>query len=114
MKKINKPYFLLMILPFLVGATAMLDPTKPPDISVSLPEEATETGVVELTGTFISHQSKMAMINGQWLKVGDRVGEFAITAITPYTVKLIGQQANIETLKLAPKVKTKIGKDVDR
>src|SRR3990167_5164008 len=90
-------YLLLMILlPGWTGAVEMVDPTRPPD-RVLTPAKAQP---LTLTAIFIYPHKRIAIINGQAVTMGDRVGEFTITSINTYSVELVGSQNNREMLQL--------------
>lgn len=58
-----------------------------------------------ITAIFEFPKYRIAVINGQYLKVGDKIDEFTITTITPYTVELRGPDNTSQVLNLFTQVK---------
>lgn len=88
----------------LAHAQALVDPTRPPATIESSGERETsaDSGPV-LQSVLISPSRKIAIINGQMLKLGDKFGEARVARITENEVVLRnGQQ--MQTLKLFPQV----------
>ena len=101
--------FAFCYLPFATaGAADMLqDPTRPP---ADLSQENTGAPVAsgpQLQSVRISAHQRSAMINGQHVKVGDKLGDARIVMITESEVVLKGSNG-LQTLKLFPDVGKRI------
>jgi MSHA biogenesis protein MshK len=86
-------------------AQGLPDPTRPPAMSESAGEQdasAASSGPV-LQSVLISPSRRIATINGQVLKLGDKFGEARVTKITENEVVLRNGQ-EMQTLKLFPQV----------
>lgn len=81
-----------------MGAVSLVDPTKPPQLSPT--NEITEQKSLNLTAVFIYPAYRLAIINGKAVMVGDKIEEFTVTTITPYTVELSGMNDHKEILQL--------------
>jgi len=102
--------FAFCLLPFAAGAADMLqDPTRPP-AELSAPQgnaAALAPSGPELQSVRISAHQRSAMINGQHVKVGDKLGDARIVMITESEVVLKGSNG-LQTLKLFPDVGKRI------
>ena len=101
----NRTYFILsilsmVVLPLLLGATAMHDPTEPPGY-----QGADAKNPFGLSAIFIYPHRRFAIINGAEMEVGNHLGEYIITTITPNTVELTGNGNTLEVLQLITSVK---------
>lgn len=98
-------YFILsilsIVLPLLLGATIYHDPTEPPGFQGA--ESAKNP--FGLSAIFIYPHQRFAIINGVEMEVGNHLGEYIITTITPNTVELTGNGNKIEVLQLITSVK---------
>lgn len=99
--------FAVPVLWLLMGAVTLRDPTRPPNVTT--PAEGTAAQASgqgdSLTAIFDYPDHQVAIINNQVMRVGDRIGEFTITAITPYTVELTGPNNTRQVLELVSTVK---------
>lgn len=77
-----------------------VDPTRPPDFTSANPESNLVGGVWELGAIFISPQKKIAVINGQSVKVGDRIQGATVFSIEPNVVQLDGSSGRISLILL--------------
>lgn len=93
-----------VIVCLLMGATITVDPTRPPD-SLSVPGAPVVSQQPVVTAIFTYPTYRLAIVNGRGVKVGDRVGEYIVTTITPFTVELLGSSQTKEILKIVPAVK---------
>ncbi len=106
-------YKLLTALPVLLmltGAAKLHDPTRPPNApntTSSTNEQANQMGDA-VTAIFDYPDYRAAIINNRLVKVGDRIGEFTITSITPYTVELTGTDNSKRQLDIVSAVKERI------
>ena len=105
----SKLFYFIVLLPLIIGAD-LIDPTRPPD-SILSPQSTSTSQSLELTATFIYPHYQLAIINGQSVMVGDPIGAFTVTHISPYTVELMGPQSNKEILQLVPEIKVKQKRD---
>lgn len=86
-------------------AQALVDPTRPPASLGAEPAgngQAVPAGPV-LQSVLISPRRKEAIISGQAVKVGDKVGEATVVRIAEDQV-LLRRGKEIETLKLFPNI----------
>ncbi len=80
-------------------AQALADPTRPPDARASRePREPSRTG---LQSILLSPERKLAVIDGQTVKVGDRVGQARVLAIDVDSVRL-SEGGTVKTMRLLP------------
>ncbi len=93
-----------LLVPLWVSAENMVDPTKPPD-SQAVVKTTTSSQPLSLTAIFIYPSYRMAIINGQTLRIGDHINEYTITAINPFTVELMRSENSKEVLSLTLTVK---------
>lgn len=95
------------ILLMLMGGVELRDPTKPPDApgvtSVTGSSSAEASGTV--TAIFDYPDHRVAIVDNRVVQQGDRIGEFTITAITPYTVELAGTNNSKQVLELVSTIK---------
>lgn len=90
------------------GTTQLHDPTRPPDASsAELDHEASQSSV-DLMAIFGNSVSRYAIISGEIYREGDKIGEFTITQITPYTVVLTSSDQSQQVLELVEKIKTDV------
>ena len=104
MKRIRRAVLPLTMLP-LLGAT-LIDPTRPPGADITSQAEVAGSPL-QLTAVFIYPYSRMAIINGKTVRIGEHIGDFTVTSIEPFAVELTGTQDNKEVLLLVPTVKSK-------
>ena len=89
-----------LVVMFVAAPTQAADPTRPPAGRVSagaVSEAATE---LRLQAIMLTPQNPHVVINGQRLKVGDRLGDIRILAIRPHSV-LIDREGKHEELRLS-------------
>lgn len=116
MKKPNKDLFLIFRLFFVLslalvmGMNTLIDPTRPPN--ALLPDMGANANYgqsLQLTAIFIYSTYRSAIIGGRYVTIGDQIGEFTITNISPYTVELTSSKNQKEVLQLLPSVKQQKG-----
>lgn len=93
------------------GASSLTDPTRPPDYVPSKSQSMKITGPMTLTAIFSYSDYKVAIINGERLRVGDKVGDYTIIKIKANGVELIGPNDKVEMLSLLPTVKQEVSKN---
>jgi hypothetical protein len=78
-------------------APAPLPPASPAiPTNSALPDEAPKTSLPRLQGIFFHATRPSAIMNGKSVFVGDKVGEFRVTAITRDSATVVGAgQTNI-------------------
>ena len=89
-----------------VSAQALRDPTRPPAQFLD-PASAMESGPPASAGLqtiMISGKRRVAMINGELVKAGDKIGEAVVERITDSEVVLRQSGGGREVLKLYPDV----------
>jgi MSHA biogenesis protein MshK len=86
-------------------AQELRDPTRPPAMAESAGEHGTSTATAGpvLQSVLISPTRKIAMIDGQALKPGDKFGDARVVKITENELVLRNGQ-EVQTLKLFPQV----------
>jgi MSHA biogenesis protein MshK len=83
-------------------AQALADPTRPPQAAGSGPLlEAAPAERTRLQSVLLSPGRKLAVIDGQTVPLGGRVGEATVVEISPDQV-VLRQGAELRTLKLHP------------
>jgi MSHA biogenesis protein MshK len=95
--------FLMVVVP--VAAQALVDPTRPP---ASLNTEPMNSGQPMPAGpvlqsVLISPRRKEAIISGQTVKIGDKVGEAKVVRIAEGQV-VLRNGTDLQTLKLFPNI----------
>lgn len=99
--------FAFCLLPFAASAEVLRDPTRPPaDLSQGNAGVPVASGP-ELQSVRISAHQRSAIISGQRVKVGDKLGDARIVKITENEVVLKGS-SGLQTLKLFPDVGKRI------
>ncbi len=91
------------IVPMVVGAENLIDPTRPP---VSMGSMAQETDAAfasqsKLQSVLISPGRRVAMVSGKTVRVGDTVGDMRVLKIGESEV-VLGSGKSVQTLKLFP------------
>lgn len=98
--QINRLLFICLAIG-LLGSAVIVDPTRPPEFTDTL---AANLGInkqsLTVTAIFIYPDDRFAIINNQMARVGTKLDDFTITAITPYTVQMIDQEGKGKTLEL--------------
>lgn len=95
--------FLMIVVP--ATAQALVDPTRPPASLGTEPAnsgQASQSGPV-LQSVLISPRRKEAIISGQTVKLGDKVGEAKVVRIAEDEVVLRSGK-ELQTLKLFPNI----------
>lgn len=98
---------MLILLALPLSAQNVSDPTQPPAALIGAvgPGESLATPAAGLQSILISRNPggrKVAVINGQVLRIGDKFGSAVVINITPAAVVLRRGKA-VETLKLFPR-----------
>jgi hypothetical protein len=88
-------------IPRLGFSAELQDPTRP---MISLP--STPVSVLTLNGILVSHDRRIAMINGKIMQVGDHIGNVMVIAISANTVELRGEVGTL-LLTLLPNIHPK-------
>lgn len=86
-------------------AQSMVDPTRPADAPLAgldSPASAVRTAPQLQSVLVASSGRRVAVINGQTVRVGDKVGDASVTGIADNSVQLRRGKA-LETLRLYPK-----------
>lgn len=84
-------------------AGELFDPTQPPGAAAAAGEDAAHSGPV-LQSLMLGPGRKSAMISGQVVKTGDRVGDAEVAGIDARGVRLKHDDGTVETLELYPGV----------
>jgi len=94
---------MLAALAFAAGARAqgLNDPTRPPTVSASAPEAAADAAASQLQSVLIAPGRRLAIINGQTVALGGRVGDATLTQITETGV-VLKRGDLLESLPLLP------------
>lgn len=101
---------LLWVAPALAQATALPDPTRPADVTLSSPRSGSvSTSGPVLQSTLISPARRTAMIDGRTVAVGDRVHGATVIDIQPYEVR-INKNGRDTSLRLLPRLAKEKGK----
>ncbi len=95
-------FFLAPALLAAVGASAapFADPTRPPGAAEEAGDGASRSGL-RLESVLLSPQRKLAVISGQEVRLGERLGDGRVVRITPTEVA-IQRGGEVEVLKLFP------------
>ena len=81
----------------------MQDPTRPPIFSLT--EQTSLPSSFTLMAVFIHAHKRVAVIGNKAVQEGERIGEYNVIAITPYTVELEGPMHEKRVLPLVEMVK---------
>lgn len=82
------------------SAAPFADPTRPPGAAEATGGAAAQSGL-RLESVLLSPQRKLAVISGQEVRLGGRLGEARVVRITPTGVA-IERNGEVEVLKLFP------------
>jgi MSHA biogenesis protein MshK len=96
-----------------IGHGQLADPTKPPAALAAPAPDAAAAGaaVAGLQSVIMRKNGKpAALINGEVVELGDKLGEAKLVKITEDAVVLRGPQGE-ETLRLTPAAEKKVGAD---
>ena len=97
--------FAFCLLPFAAAADVLQDPTRPP-AELSAPQGNAGTPVTsgpQLQSVLISAHQRSAIISGQRVTVGEKLGDARVVMINENEVMLKGS-SGVQTLKLFPDV----------
>lgn len=83
----------------------LVDPTQPPDAVISPNKSFSAIGPMSLTAIFYYPDNQAAIIDGDFVRPGDSVGEYTIINIHRDTVELIGVEGKELTLRMFPQIK---------
>lgn len=95
----------LLVVAGSAGAEALPDPTRPPAAYVAAPQggETPDTGP-RLQSVMLPRQGKpTAVISGQVVRLGDKVGDGRLTRLTEGEAVIVGPQG-VQRLQLTPDV----------
>lgn len=95
----------LLVWPAMVSAQ-VADPTRPPDAATAqaAPGATPATGESGLQATIVRSGGKSAaLINGQYVKVGDKYGERRVLSISDSVIVLKGESGR-DVVKLIPSI----------
>lgn len=98
---------ILSVCLLLLGAAMPVDPTRPPGYNDPV-LEISQKKSLDLTAIFIYPTYRLAIINSQPLKVGDKINEYTVTSISANTVELNGPENTQEVLQVAASVKKQV------
>jgi hypothetical protein len=87
------------------------DPTRPADYSGEQIDTPYSSSALDLSLTLVSSDKKAAVINGLYLKVGDKIGSKQIIAIDSNSVQLTDSNGTITLFLLDTAVKRAIKRD---
>ena len=93
-----------LLLACAVQGAPFADPTRPPVASEPAGDSAGSPGAPRLESVLIAPDRRVAVINGQQVTLGGRVGDGQVVRITESEV-VIRSAARVETLKLFPEIK---------
>lgn len=83
----------------------LVDPTRPPDAMISPNKSFLTASPLSLNAIFYYPDNQAAIINGDFVRAGDSVGEYTIINIHRDTVELIGIEGKELTLRMFPQIK---------
>ncbi len=92
---------MLVLLVAPVATAELVDPTRPPAVPGGAPDPAEPRR--GLTSILVSPERRLATIDGETVRVGDRVQGGRVLAISPTTVRLAGPDGPLD-LTLVPPV----------
>lgn len=93
-----------------VGFASLRDPTRPENFQGSSTMGQIQTG--ELQAIIISKDRKVAIYNGQILKLGSQFAGFKVVAIKPNTVHLEGPDGKMTLFLFNQSIKKLTGKPI--
>jgi len=88
-----------------VLADSLRDPTQPLVGGQTIQEERPVPILWELTAILISPTRRLATVNGEMVKVGDRIGNQKVIAIEANTVQLAGPDGKMTLFLIDPAIK---------
>lgn len=83
-----------------------LDPTRPPAGRVATDAPAEASATLHLQAILRGPERASAVINGQNLKVGDRLGDARLVAVRPHSVVIVRQGQQQELRLSTPIIQT--------
>jgi hypothetical protein len=89
----------------LTGAAAIVDPTRPSDNLMPAGKSLVIEGKPKLSAIFIYPNRRMAIINGNLVKIGDKIDSYTIINIQDDTVELNGLLNDSLVLPLLPTIR---------
>lgn len=98
------------LLPLACGAQIFADPMRPPaEFLQPVPEGRQEVVASRpvLQSILFSDQRRMAMINGEMVKVGDKVGPAVVAKITEEAV-VLRVDGKLETIRMFPNLEKRV------
>ncbi len=87
---------------------ALVDPTAPMDYTAeesSKNKEPSDTTSFVLSAILISENNKLAVINDNVVRVGDKVGDEEVKSIEQYQVKLVGSKGELKLRLIDDQIK---------
>lgn len=98
-----------MVLPGSASAQAMKDPTRPPAQYLGLSDPAQDATTPDSGLQSIKRTGKhaLALLNGEWVRAGDKAGEAMVVKIGENTVVLDYPDGRRETIGMYPDVELK-------
>lgn len=104
--ELQKILLLLLLFPLVAIAETLPDPTRPPgDLFVSA-GRAAEKEPSGLQSVIIAPGRRAAIINGQTVELGDKIGDERLIEVDEHSVVLRGKQGR-QVLTMFPEVKMK-------
>ncbi len=108
---------LLLVVPMLLAAVELWDPTRPPDAPLEelgmVGASSYAPGPLYLSSILISPERRLATINGQRVRTGEQVGSARVLEITPVSVR-VELEGEILDLYLAPRLKTPTSREKEQ
>lgn len=102
----NKHLFTLIGIFLSFSAVALIqDPTQPPSFNSVAQPQSTASSALTLNAVYLYHNERWALINNQFLKLGDQLDHYYVTRITENTVELTTIEGRKIILQLAITVK---------
>jgi MSHA biogenesis protein MshK len=90
----------------LAQAQALSDPTRPPGAAAMASPDAPQATELQLQTILLSPQRKLAVINGQTVKIGERVGDATLVTISETGV-VLKRGEETQTVRLLPGLERK-------
>lgn len=112
-KQLSRIFFAILFLPA-IGIAAVTtmppqlkDPTQPPGAIFNPQDDSSVSGALVLNAVFIYPTYRIAIINGQAFKIGDRINELTVSSIEQNTVELTGSKNEVTVLSVGSPIKQK-------
>jgi MSHA biogenesis protein MshK len=106
-----------LVWPLAGGAQGLADPTRPPSHLIDPAKGGMAQGEVSsnpLQSIIRSGKTRRALVNGEWVKTGGKVGTAVVESIGDAEVVLKQEDGSKETLKLYPDVEISKSKTKQR